>query len=93
MNEILGFSLYGKIAYTNGNFIKINKGFLFTIEPEIKMYSINPYCTNILFIDNNNILLGQDYEESLALKISRDLSTGETHEGKYFNNPCLIKLI
>ena len=37
MNEILGFSLYGKIAYTNGNFIKINKGFLFTIEPEIKM--------------------------------------------------------
>ena len=91
MNEILGFSLYGKIVYTNGNFIKINKGFLFTIEPEIKIYNINPDCTNsILLVDDNNILLGKDCGESLALKISGDLSTGETHEGECFNNPCLI---
>ena len=90
MNEILGFSLYGKIIYTNNNFIKISKGFLFSIEPEIKIYNINLEYKDILFVDNDNILFGKDSQKSVALKISGDLSSGETHQSKCFNNPCLI---
>ena len=90
MNEILGFSLYGKIIYTNNNFIKISKGFLFSIEPEIKIYNINLEYKDILFVDNYNILFGKDSQKSVALKISGDLSSGETHQSKCFNSPCLI---
>jgi len=90
MNEILGFSLYGKIIYTNNNFIKISKGFLFSIEPEIKIYNINLEYKDILFVDNDNILFGKDSQKSVALKISGDLSSGETHQSKCFNSPCLI---
>ena len=90
MNEIFGFSLFGKINYTNGKFIQYDKGFLFSIEPEIKIYNINKDCSDILFVDDNNILVGKDFGENLALKISGDLSTGETHEGECFNNPYLI---
>ena len=90
MNEIFGFSLFGKINYTNGKFIQYDKGFLFSIEPEIKIYNINKDCSDILFVDDNNILLGKDLGENIALKISGDLSTGETHEGECFNNPCPI---
>ena len=90
MDEIFGFSLSEKINYTNGKFIKINKGFLLSIEPEIKLYSIFPDCSDILYVDNNNILFGKDNNNSIALKIKGDLSSGETHSGECFNNPRLI---
>ena len=90
MNEIIGFSLYGKIIYSNNNFVKISKGFLFSIEPEIKIYNINHEYKDILFVDYNNILFGKDSKKAVALKISGDLSSGETHQGECFNNPCLI---
>ena len=90
MDEIFGFSLFGKIKNTNGQFIKINKGFLFTIEPEVKIYNIYSDCNDILYADSDNILVGKDSGENLALKISGDLLTGETHHGDCFNNPCLI---
>jgi hypothetical protein len=90
MNEIFGFSLDGKIIYTNGRFIKINKGFLLSVEPEIKIYNMSPDCSDILFVDDNNILFGKDLGESIALKIKGDFSEGETHGGECFNNPCLI---
>ena len=90
MNEIFGFSLFGKINYTNGKFLQNNKGFLFSIEPEINLYNINNDCSDILFVDNDNILFGKDLGEKIALKISGDLSSGETHEGECCNNPCLI---
>ena len=90
MDEIFGFSMNQKIEYTNSKFININKGFLFSIEPEIKIFNISPDFTEILYVDNNKILLGKDFGESIALKISEDLSTGETHNGECFNNPCLI---
>ena len=90
MDEIFGFSLVGKINNTNGKFIKINKGFLFTIEPEVKIYNISSDCNDILYVDSDNILVGKDSGENLALKISGDLLAGETHNGDCFNNPCLI---
>ena len=90
MDEIFGFSFFGKIKNTNGQFIKINKGFLFTIEPEVKIYNIYSDCNDILYADSDNILVGKDSGENLALKISGDLLTGETHHGDCFNNPCLI---
>lgn len=90
MNEKFGFSLDGKIIYTNGRFIKFNKGFLLSVEPEIKVYNMSPDCSEILFVDDNNILFGKDLGESIALKINGDFSEGETHGGECFNNPCLI---
>ena len=90
MDEIFGFSFFGKILNTNGQFIKINKGFLFTVEPEIKIFNISNDCNDILYVDNDSILVGKSSGESLALKISGDLTTGETHNGDCFNNPCLI---
>ena len=90
MDEIFGFSFFGKINNTNGQFIKINKGFLFTIEPEVKIYNISSDCNDILYVDSDNILVGKDSGENLALKILGDLLTGETHHGDCFNNPCLI---
>ena len=90
MNEVFGFSLDGKIIFTNGRFIKINKGFLLSVEPEIKIYNMSPDCSDILFVDDNNILFGKDLGESIALKIKGDFSEGETHGGECFNNPCLI---
>lgn len=90
MDEIFGFSFIGKINNTNGKFIKINKGFLFTLEPEVKIYNISSDCSDILYVDSDNILVGKDSGENLALKISGDLLTGETHHGDCFNNPCLI---
>ena len=90
MIEIFGFSLFGKIKGTKGNFIKYEKGFLFSIEPEVKIYNRALDCTDILFVDENQILFGRDSKESIALKISGDLSMGETHQGECFNNPCLI---
>ena len=90
MNEIFGFSFLGKINYTKEEFIKPKKGFLLSIEPEIKIYNISPYCSDILYVDNDNILVGKDGKQPLALKISGDLTMGETHGGDCFNNPCLI---
>ena len=90
MDEIFGFSFIGKINNTNGKFIKINKGFLFTLEPEVKIYNISSDCSDILYVDSDNILVGKDSGENLSLKISGDLLTGETHHGDCFNNPCLI---
>ena len=81
MNEIFGFSFLGNINYTNEQFIKVNKGFLLSIEPEIKIYNISPYCSEILYVDNDNILIGKDGKQPLALKISGDLTMGETHSG------------
>ena len=90
MNEIFGFSFLGKINYTKEEFIKPKKGFLLSIEPEIKIYNISPYCSDILYVDNDNILVGIDGKQPLALKISGDLTMGETHGSDCFNNPCLI---
>ena len=90
MDEIFGFSMDTKINYTKSKFININKGFLFTIEPEIKIYNISPDFTEILYVDNDKILLGKDFGGTIALKISGDLLTGETKNGECFNNPCLI---
>lgn len=90
MDEIFGFSINEKINYTNGKFIQINKGFLFTITPEIKIYNISPDYNEILFVDNDKILFGKDYGETVALKISGDMKTGETHSGECFNNPNFI---
>ena len=90
MDEIFGFSMNEKMNYTNGKYIKIKKGFLFSIEPEIKIYNISSDYTDILFVDNDNILFGKNVEGNMALKISGDLSMGETHRGECFNSPCLI---
>ena len=90
MNEIMGFSFDKKINNTNGKFININKGFLFSIEPEIKIYNKSSTYSDILYVDNDNILIGKDSGENFSLKISGDLTTGETHNGECFNNPCLI---
>lgn len=90
MNEIFGFSFSGKMNYTNGKFIKLNKGFLISIEPEIKIFKMSSDYSSILYIDNDKILVGKDASESLALKVSGDLTIGETHGGNCFNNPCLI---
>ena len=86
----MGFSFDKKINNTNGKFININKGFLFSIEPEIKIYNISSTYSDILYVDNDNILIGKDSGENFSLKISGDLTTGETHNGECFNNPCLI---
>ena len=90
MNEIFGFSFCGKFTETYGKFIKLNKGFLFTVEPEIKLYHNSSEQSEALYIDSDNILVGKDLYESSALKISGDLSTGETHDSECFNNPCFI---
>ena len=89
MKEIFGFSYFGKFEETKGKFIKLNKGFLFTIEPEIKIYQNNSEHSDILFIDKEYILIGKDFEPP-SLKIFGDLSSGETHETECFNNPCFI---
>ena len=89
-NEIFGFSFYGKISETNGKFLKLSRGFLFSIKPLIKVYNINTDYTDILYIDTDKILVGKDPDDVIALKISGDLSTGETHLGECFNNPCLV---
>ena len=91
MNEIFGFSFVDKFCETSFNQIKLNKGFLFTIEPEIKIYHYNPdNHSDTLDINNEYILIGDESSESVALKISGDLSIGETHESECFNSPCFI---
>ena len=79
-----------KIKYTNSKFININKGFLFSIEPEIKIFNISPDFSEIFFVDYDKILFGKDFRGTIAFKISGDLSTGEAHNGECFKNPCLI---
>ena len=89
-NEILGFSFFGKIKETNGKFIKLNQGFLISISSDIKIYTINPEYSDVLYIDKEKILVGKDLNNTIALQISGDLSKGETYDGECFNNPCLI---
>ena len=74
----------------NGKFVKLEQGFIFSIGSEIKIFNINSDCSDLLFIDHNKILVGKDFNNSIAITISGDLSNGETHEGECFNNPCLI---
>ena len=88
--EIFGFSLHNSINETNVKFINLNRGFLFSIEPEIKIYNINSEYSDILYIDKEKILVGKDFNDIITLKISGDLSKGETHEGECFNNKNLI---
>ena len=90
MSEIFGFALFGKINYTNGNFIKNEKAYLFNIEPEIRFYNKVSESNDILFVDENNILLGKNLNENVTLRISGDLSKGVINQGECFNNPCFI---
>ena len=87
---IFGFAFYNSINETNGKFLNLNKGFLFSIEFEIKIYNINSEYSDILCIDKEQILVGKDFNDIITLKISGDLSKGETHEGECFNNKNLI---
>ena len=88
--EIFGFAFHCSINETDGNFLKLNKGFLFSIEPVIKIYNINSECSELLYIDKDQILIGKDFNDIITLKISGDLSKGETHEGECFNNQNLV---
>ena len=90
VKEILGFSFSGKIGETNNTFYKLNNGFVFNINQEIRIYKINPEYSDILYIDKNQIQVGKDFNDGIAIKITGDLSEGETHESECFNNPCLI---
>ena len=90
INEIFGFSFYGKISETCGKFIKLYKGFLLSLEPVIKVYNINPEYSDLLYIDQDQILFGKDFNDIITIKISGDLTKGETHQGECFNNHSLI---
>ena len=54
VKEILGFSFSGKIGETNNTFYKLNNGFVFNINQEIRIYKINPEYSDILYIDDSN---------------------------------------
>ena len=88
--EIFGFAFHCSLNETDGKFLKLNKGFLFSIEPVIKIYNINSECSDLLYIDKDQILIGKDFDDIITLKISGDLSKGETHEGECFNNQNLV---
>ena len=88
--EIFGFSFHCSLNETDGKFLKLNKGFLFSIEPVIKIYNINSECSDLIYIDKDQILIGKDFNDIITLKISGDLSKGETHEGECFNNQNLV---
>ena len=89
-NEIFGFAINGNFKDTNGKYINIKQGILFSIEPIIKIYNINAQYNEVLFIDKEKILFGKDNTDITTIKISEDLSNGETHETDFFNNHCLI---
>ena len=89
-NEVFGFSFFGKLSETVGKYLKLNRGFLFSIKPAIKIYNVNPDYSDILYIDTDKILVGKDPDDVIALKISGDLSKGEVHLGECFNNPNLV---
>ena len=88
--EIFGFSFHCSLNETDGKFLKLNKGFLFSIEPVIKIYNINSECSDLIYIDKDQILIGKDFNDIITLKISGDLSKGEVHEGECFNNQNLV---
>ena len=91
MKEIFGFSMIGKIENSKEKFMKITHGFLFSVEPEIKIYNKTQFYPGIMvFVDNDKILFGQDTRGNITLKINGDLLSGEIHEGECFDNPCLI---
>ena len=89
-NEIFGFAINGNFKDTNGKYINIKQGILISIEPIIKIYNINAEYNEILFIDKEKILFGKDNTDTITIKISEDLSNGETHETDFFNNHCLV---
>ena len=89
-NEIFGFAINGNFKDTNGKYINIKQGILISIEPIIKIYNINAEYNEILFIDKDKILFGKDNTDTITIKISEDLSNGETHETDFFNNHCLV---
>ena len=89
-NEIFGFAINGNFKDTNGKYINIKQGILISIEPIIKIYNINAEYNEILFIDKDKILFGKDNTDTITIKISEDLSNGETHETDFFNNHCLL---
>ena len=89
-NEIIGFGFTGKINTSKGKFIKLKQEFLLSISSEIKIYNVNYDCSEIFCIEEDKILVGKDSADNIAIKISGDLSSGETHGGECFNNPCLI---
>ena len=91
MKEIFGFSMIGKIENSKEKFMKITHGFLFSVEPEIKIYNKTQFYPGIMvFVDNDKILFGQDTRGNITLKINGDLLSGEIHQGECFDNPCLI---
>ena len=89
-NEIFGFAINGNFKDTNGKYINIKQGILISIEPIIKIYNINAEYNEILFIDKDKILFGKDNTDTITIKISENLSNGETHETDFFNNHCLV---
>jgi hypothetical protein len=56
----------------------------------IKVYNINSEYSDLLYIDQEQILVGKDFNDIITLKISGDLTKGETHQGECFNNHSLI---
>ena len=89
-DEIFGFGINGNFNDTNGKYINIKQGFLLSIEPINKIYNINLEYNEILYIGKDKIIFGKDSTDETAIKVSENLSNGETHEIDCFNNHCLI---
>ena len=89
--EIFGFLINENIKNTGNKFIKPNKSFLVGIEPDFKIYKINDDVNEVLLVNNDKIIFGNNYNETSAIKIEGDLMNGQNCEGDCFNSPKFVK--
>jgi hypothetical protein len=88
-DEVFGGYLSSFLKLTGGKFIKPFDSILFSIRPNLEVYSLNKNSENILLCENSHIMYGNG-ENGPAIYISEDLGSGRSNPGNCF---CKEKLV
>ena len=84
-----GFVNSNLLVYKDNHYQRPNSTYLFTIKPELKIYSPNVDSVEILFITSKDFIFGNG-PNGPAIQLNQDIMKGVSYGGGCFNNPCLV---
>ena len=88
-DEKFGFAMNRLTMHTDNKFYRPNTSILISIKPQLKTYSPNNDCDEIIYIDTKTLIFGNG-PNGPAIHLDNNLVEGDSYEGGCFNNPSLV---
>ena len=88
-DEKFGFVMNRLTMHTDNKFYRPNTSILISIKPQLKTYSPNNDCDEIIYIDTKTLIFGNG-PNGPAIHLDNNLVEGDSYEGGCFNNPSLV---